>query len=57
MTAMKFRRVYSYVCRGCDRKRIAYRYERAKNEKCTQCCPRVDKVADGQVSLFDALPT
>lgn len=53
---IKFRRVYPYICVGCERKRFAYKYERAKAAKCTKCCPRVQKVAEGQKSLFDLAP-
>jgi hypothetical protein len=33
----KRRHVYPYRCKICDRKRLTFHYERAKEELCTKC--------------------
>jgi len=49
----KYRRVYPYVCTGCNKKRIAFEYTRAKGKLCTHC--EVEKLNENQATLFGVL--
>lgn len=47
----KWRRINPYVCKGCNKKRWTFLYERLKESICRTCAR--DQVPEGMVSLFE----
>jgi len=47
---MKIRHVKIYNCKKCGKKRVAYKYQRAKNEICTKC--ETPKINENQLKLI-----
>jgi hypothetical protein len=47
----KYRRVYQYVCHRCQKRRIAFSFERSRNEICARC--EREAPNENQIKLFE----